>query len=161
MRPRRNLPGCAPISPTPGPAKSAATPRSGTPPASWPRPHHFPGSLTPRGQPPDQGWPWLGPLVLGDFCVSASSSVRWDEVMKTPHPKELLRTEGKSPFAQCLAENQVAIIRVPESVLSRSPAPEFSAFPPESVSFFQTLVGRVCPSKLVHHPTLVSVLRLD
>lgn len=103
VRPHRDLPGCAPISPTPGPAKSAATPRSATPPASWPRPHHFPCSLTPRGQPSDQGWPWLGPLVLGDFCVSASSSVRWDEVMKTPHPKELLkriqkRTEGKSPL---------------------------------------------------------------
>lgn len=156
MRPRRNLPGCAPSSPNPGPAKSAATPRSGTPPASWPRPHHFP-----RGQPPDQGWPCLGPLVLGDFCVSASSSVRWDEVMKTPHPKALLGTEGKSPFAQRLAQKQVAIIRAPESVLSRSPAPEFSAFPPESISFSQTLVGRVCPSELVHHPTLVSVLRLD
>lgn len=31
VRPRRNLPGCAPISRTPGPAKSAATPRSATP----------------------------------------------------------------------------------------------------------------------------------
>lgn len=96
--PRRNLPGCAPISPTPGPAKSAATPRSATPPASWPRPHRVPCSLSPRGQPPGQRWPWLGPLVLGDFCVSVSSSVRWDEVMTTPHPKKLLRTECKYPL---------------------------------------------------------------